>query len=88
MAEAHVSPDRSKDVIDKVNINPEAQAGWFFAIADTAKIMKAELNGATIAISPDSAWFNAAGVLELVTEVGGQPVRMEIPDQYWTWNGQ
>ena len=83
MAEVHVSPDHSNNIIDQIIIHPQVEASWFDVLTDISRTMSGIYKGTIIDFSPDSAMVNPAGILELVAYVAGERVVMELPEGTW-----
>ena len=74
-----------QNVIKQVAINPVVMDAWVDAISDVAMSFRLKQQMKPVHIEHDSAFIAPTGSLTIVTTVEGEPLRMVVPREMWSW---
>jgi len=75
----------SQDVIRKVHIKAPVLEAWIDSLANIAVSLRLQKQIRVVDIEQDHAFVEKTGALTMTTTVDGEPVRMVIPDEMWSF---
>jgi len=73
------------DVFSQVTISFKVMDAWLEAISEIALSFRFKQLSLAVDIGMDTAFINSSGGLTMITMVGGEPVRMIVPNNLWDW---
>ncbi|NVN93457.1 MAG: hypothetical protein HXX11_23070 [Desulfuromonadales bacterium] len=76
----------SQDVFRKVRIKAPIMEAWINSLAEIAVSLRLKNQVKVVDIEQDQAFVKKTGDLMMATSVNGEPVRMVIPSEMWSFS--
>lgn len=76
-------PDR--DLFQRVSIKSPVMEAWINSLADIALTLRLHNGVKVVEMAADQAFMEKSGRLTMSTTVDGEPVRMVVPDEMWSF---
>ena len=75
----------NQDVIRRVQINAPVMEAWINSLANIALSLRLQKQMKIVDIEQDRAFVEKTGTLTMTTTVDGEPVRMIVPHEMWSF---
>lgn len=76
----------NQDVFRQVQIKAPVMEAWINSLADIAVSLRLQKQMKIVDIEQDHAFVEKTGALTMATTVDGEPVRMVVPDEMWSFS--
>ncbi len=78
---------QNQDVFSQVRIKSPVMEAWLNSLADIAVSLRLQKHLKVVDMEQDRAFVEKSGNLTMATTVDGEPVRMVVPENMWSFCG-
>jgi predicted flavoprotein YhiN len=78
---------QNQDVFPQVRIKSPVMEAWLNSLADIAVSLRLQKQLKIVDMEQDHAFVEQSGNLTMSTTVDGEPVRMVVPENMWSFCG-